>query len=55
MIHSGGAYGGHYSAYIKDFEADSSDTISFDCWYHFNDSYVRKIPVSELISVFGKE
>jgi ubiquitin C-terminal hydrolase len=23
MIHSGGAHGGHYSAYIKDFEKDT--------------------------------
>lgn len=32
MIHSGGAYGGHYYAYIKSFEDGK--------WYNFNDSSV---------------
>lgn len=50
MIHQGGAYGGHYSAYIKDFEADSEDS-----WYHFNDSSVRKIPLSQITEAFGKD
>ena len=45
MIHSGGAYGGHYSAYIKDFEKQS--------WYHFNDTYVKKISLTDIVDVFG--
>lgn len=45
MIHSGGAYGGHYSAYIKDFEKGG--------WYHFNDTYVKKISIIEIVDVFG--
>jgi len=47
MLHSGGAYGGHYSAYIKDFE-DSCN------WFHFNDSYVKKISVTEVVEAFGQ-
>ena len=39
MIHSGGAYGGHYYAYIKSFE----DGL----WYNFNDSTVTKIENEE--------
>ena len=35
MIHSGGAYGGHYYAYIKSFEDGK--------WYNFNDSSVTEI------------
>jgi ubiquitin carboxyl-terminal hydrolase 47 len=35
MIHSGGALGGHYYAYIKSFENGD--------WYCFNDSSVEKI------------
>jgi ubiquitin carboxyl-terminal hydrolase 47 len=30
MIHNGGAYGGHYFAYVKSFEDGK--------WYNFNDS-----------------
>lgn len=35
MIHNGGAYGGHYFAYIKSFEDGK--------WYNFNDSQVSEI------------
>ena len=35
MIHSGGAYGGHYYAYIKSFEDGK--------WYNFNDSSVTEL------------
>ena len=35
MIHSGGAFGGHYYAYIKSFEDGK--------WYNFNDSSVTEI------------
>jgi hypothetical protein len=45
MIHSGGAYGGHYSAYIRDFEKNG--------WYHFNDTFVKKISLTEIVEVFG--
>lgn len=46
MIHSGGAYGGHYYAYIKDFETDK--------WHQFNDSTVRDISFLDIIEVFGE-
>lgn len=32
MIHSGGAHGGHYFAYIKDFASKN--------WFNFNDGTV---------------
>ena len=32
--HSGGTWGGHYTAYVKN--ADNN-------WYHFNDTNVRKL------------
>lgn len=35
MIHSGSASGGHYYAYIKDFETDE--------WYCFNDQLVTSV------------
>ena len=35
LIHQGGAFGGHYFAYIKSFEDGQ--------WYNFNDSNVSKI------------
>ena len=55
MIHSGGAYGGHYSAYIKDFQKrDAEEVDDENCWYHFNDSYVKKISITEIANVFGQ-
>ena len=48
MLHSGGAYGGHYSAYIQDFEATNAYS-----WYHFNDSFVKKIDMTDLVDAFG--
>jgi len=45
MIHSGSATGGHYYAYIKNFE----DNL----WYNFNDSYVSKIKESDIQKMFG--
>ena len=45
MIHSGSAMGGHYYAYIKNFE-DSK-------WYNFNDSIVKEIEEKEITKVFG--
>ena len=47
MIHSGGALGGHYYAYIKDLETDK--------WYNFNDSVVREIDVVDVVETFGPE
>lgn len=37
MIHSGGASGGHYYAYIKDFQTRS--------WYCFNDQNVSRVSI----------
>ena len=65
MLHSGGAHGGHYSAYVKDTEGiDASEfedrtpeevnQIREDRWYHFNDSYVKKISITELADAFGR-
>ena len=54
MLHKGGAFGGHYSAYIKDLEINNFDgTIYEDKWYHFNDSFVSKISVTQLSDAFG--
>lgn len=64
MLHSGGAYGGHYSAYIKDTEGidqaefadrtpEEINQIKEDRWYHFNDSHVKKISITELSDAFG--
>jgi len=47
MVHSGGAQGGHYYAYIKDLETDK--------WYNFNDSIVREISVIDVVEMFGPE
>ena len=47
MIHSGGAMGGHYYAYIKDLETSK--------WYNFNDSVVREIDVIDVVETFGPE
>jgi len=46
LIHSGGAYGGHYYAYIKSFEDWK--------WYNFNDTSVNEINPDEIPSkAFG--
>ena len=42
LIHSGGALGGHYYAYIKSFEDGE--------WYDFNDSSVSEIDAGEATS-----
>lgn len=41
MIHSGSASGGHYYAYIKDFQKDM--------WFCFNDQTVTRVRVSTLL------
>lgn len=48
MIHSGGAFGGHYSAYIKDFESVE------ERWFHFNDTFVKEISLVDIADVFGQ-
>ena len=46
MVHSGGAYGGHYYAYIKSFEDGK--------WYNFNDSTVTELSSEEeVFKTFG--
>jgi ubiquitin carboxyl-terminal hydrolase 47 len=35
LVHTGGAFGGHYFAYIKN--------ISDGLWYNFNDSHVTPL------------
>ena len=46
MIHSGGAYGGHYYAYIKSFEDGN--------WYEFNDQKVTPLKEeSDIFNTFG--
>jgi ubiquitin carboxyl-terminal hydrolase 47 len=40
LIHSGGAYGGHYYTYIKSFEDGK--------WYNFNDSTVTELDVGDI-------
>ena len=47
LVHSGGALGGHYYAYIKSFENGK--------WYNFNDSDVREIKQEEVTQVFGSK
>lgn len=55
MLHKGGAYGGHYNAFLKDLEVTDSMTEvdREDNWYLFNDSHVAKISVTELASAYG--
>ena len=45
LVHSGGAAGGHYYAYIKSFEDHK--------WYNFNDSDVKEIKAEDVLEVFG--
>ena len=45
MIHSGSALGGHYYAYIKNFENSK--------WYCFNDSTVSEITPEDITKVYG--
>jgi len=47
LIHSGGANGGHYYAYIKDYRSGK--------WFEFNDSSVSAISETDIQNVFGKE
>lgn len=45
-MHSGGAYSGHYFAFIKSFDDNK--------WYEFNDSKIVEVNVEDLPSlVFG--
>merc|ERR1712087_1057885 len=45
MIHTGGASGGHYFAYIKDFKSGQ--------WLQFNDSNVKIIPAEQIEEWFN--
>lgn len=45
MIHSGSASGGHYYAYIRDFESGK--------WYSFNDQTVTTITMEDIAKSFG--
>jgi ubiquitin C-terminal hydrolase len=45
MIHSGGAEGGHYYAFVKDFSTGK--------WFKFNDASVSEISDEDICSVFG--
>ena len=38
--HSGGTMGGHYTSFVK---------VLNDKWYHFNDTFVTEVAVSEQI------
>lgn len=45
MIHSGGAEGGHYYAFVKSFDTGK--------WYKFNDASVSEISDEDICTVFG--
>lgn len=45
MIHSGGAEGGHYYAFVKSFESGK--------WFKFNDASVSEISDEDICTVFG--
>ena len=45
LIHTGGATGGHYFAYIKDFDSGK--------WLQFNDSNVQEIPSEDIDQWFS--
>lgn len=45
MIHSGSASGGHYYAYIKDFQKNM--------WFCFNDSTVSRISEDDIQKTYG--
>jgi len=45
LVHSGGASGGHYYAYLKDLESCR--------WWNFNDSYVSQIDEATVRLAFG--
>jgi ubiquitin carboxyl-terminal hydrolase 47 len=40
LVHSGGAYGGHYYAYIYDKHSET--------WFNFNDQFVSKADIVDL-------
>jgi ubiquitin carboxyl-terminal hydrolase 47 len=45
LVHSGGAFGGHYYAFIKSFEDGK--------WYRFDDSSVNEISQDDIAKTFG--
>ena len=46
IVHSGGALGGHYYAYINSFENGN--------WYNFNDSSVSRVRYNCIENVYGE-
>ena len=46
IVHSGGAYGGHYYSYIKDFDNDK--------WFNFSDTRVSPMSFVDLVDSFGR-
>jgi ubiquitin carboxyl-terminal hydrolase 47 len=46
LVHSGGAMGGHYYAYIYDHHSEK--------WFDFNDSSVREADVFDLVQMFSQ-
>lgn len=44
MVHKGTAAGGHYIAYIKDFETNE--------WFSFNDQNVKKVCLVKKCKIF---
>ena len=45
LVHSGGAIGGHYYAYIKDFAKNK--------WFEFNDSTISELADEDIRKTFG--
>eukprot|EP00002_Diphylleia_rotans_P025264 TRINITY_DN4994_c0_g1_i3.p1 TRINITY_DN4994_c0_g1~~TRINITY_DN4994_c0_g1_i3.p1 ORF type:complete len:1060 (-),score=216.65 TRINITY_DN4994_c0_g1_i3:722-3901(-) len=56
IIHLGGAYGGHYHAYIRDVyrpQAEDETDIKNSPWFDFDDCRVNPITASRIRSQFG--
>ena len=61
LIHSGNAYGGHYTAYIKDlmnagiYNQSESKTKGSDevQWFSFNDAKIEAITVQQIATQYG--
>ena len=51
MMHTGGAYGGHYFAYVKDLLL--ADAAAGPRWVCFNDSHVTEMSAPQLRRAFG--
>ncbi len=57
VIHLGGAYGGHYHAYIRDIyqsqAASNEEGQTTSAWFDFDDSRVSSIQPSRITGQFG--